>query len=42
MWVEIVTGKPLSAHLGHAHQLDHEGLCVREEVQEGHAGEAPM
>ena len=42
VWVEVVTGKPLPAHLGRTHKPDYEGLCMREEVQEGHTGEAPM
>ena len=42
MWVEVVTGKPLPAHLRRTHKPDYEGLCMREEVQEGHTGEAPM
>ena len=42
MWIEVVARKPLPAYLGRTHKPGHEGLCVREEVQEGHTREAQM
>ena len=42
VWVEVVAGKPLPTYCGCTHEPSHEGLRVREEVQEGHTGEAPV